>query len=151
MIDFKGKRINDNLAPVYTLSVASTLTGINKASILQYISKGLIIPFKKESGRNLFSDVDVLRLKYIRFQLEEQGLNIAGIKAMLALIPCWAIRNCSQEDRIKCAAYSSSSQPCWDASEKGPGCKNIDCRQCSVYLSLQESNDLKGVIRKLIN
>ena len=151
MTNLTEKSIIDNTAPVYTLSVVSTLTGIHKPSILQYISKGLIIPFKKESGRNLFSDVDVLRLKYIRFQLEEQGLNIAGIKAMLSLIPCWAIRNCSQEDRTNCAAYSSSSQPCWDASEKGPACKNIDCRQCTVFLSLQESNDLKGVIRKMIN
>jgi DNA-binding transcriptional MerR regulator len=35
-----------------------TPSGIPVHSIRQYIDKGLIIPFKKESNRNLFSQVD---------------------------------------------------------------------------------------------
>ena len=52
-------------APVYTLSIAAGQSGIPVHSIRQYIDKGLIIPFKKDSSRNLFSQVDILRLKYI--------------------------------------------------------------------------------------
>ncbi len=60
--------------PVYTLSVTADLSGIPVHSIRQYIDKGLMIPFKKESSRNLFSQVDILRLKYIHKLLDERWL-----------------------------------------------------------------------------
>ena len=66
----------ESTTPVYTLSTTSTLSGIPVHSIRQYIDKGLIIPFKKESSRNLFSQVDILLLKYINNLLNEGGLNI---------------------------------------------------------------------------
>ena len=79
-------------APVYTLSITSGLSGIPVHSIRQYIGKGLIISFKKESSRNLFSQVDILKLKYIHKLMEKDGLNIEGIRTLLALIPCWALK-----------------------------------------------------------
>ena len=66
----------ESTTPVYTLSTTSTLSGIPVHSIRQYIDKGLIIPFRKESNRNLFSQIDVLRLKYVNKLLVEDGLNI---------------------------------------------------------------------------
>jgi DNA-binding transcriptional MerR regulator len=48
--------------PVYTLSTASDLSAIPAHSIRQYIDKGLIVPFTKETNRHLFSQVDILRL-----------------------------------------------------------------------------------------
>jgi DNA-binding transcriptional MerR regulator len=59
----------------------------------------LIIPFRKESSRNLFSRVDILRLKDIHKLLNEDGLNIAGIRAIFSLLPCRAIRKCTAEER----------------------------------------------------
>ena len=50
--------------------------------------------------RNLFSQVDIVRLKYIHKLLEKDGLNIAGIRTLLALIPCWAIRHCSNNEHL---------------------------------------------------
>jgi MerR family transcriptional regulator/heat shock protein HspR len=136
--------------PIYTLSVASNLSGIPVHSIRQYIDKGLMIPFKKQSSRNLFSQVDILRLKYIHRLLENDGLNIAGIKTLLALIPCWAIRRCSDEDRTKCQAYISETYPCWEASEKGPLCKNTNCRECEVYISVENYPDVKSFLKTII-
>ena len=104
--------------PVYTLSITAGLSGIPVHSIRQYIDKGLIVPFRKESSRNLYSQIDILRLKYIHKLLDEDGLNIAGIKALLALIPCRAIRECSDEEREKCQAFLSVTYPCWEAFEK---------------------------------
>ena len=92
----------ESTTPVYTLGVASTLTGIPVHSIRQYIDKGLIIPFRKESSHKLFSQVDIIRLKYIQKLLDEGGLNIAGIRALLAVVPCWVLQKCSSEDREKC-------------------------------------------------
>ena len=139
-----------NTTPVYTLSIASTLSGIPVHSIRQYIDKGLIIPYTKETGRHLFSQVDILRLKYVHKLLVEGGLNIAGIRALFALIPCWAIRSCSVKDRKKCEAFQSDAFPCWEASEKGPECMNTDCRECDVYRIVENYPDIKSYLKTVI-
>ncbi len=140
----------ESTTPVYTLSTTSTLSGIPVHSIRQYIDKGLIIPFKKESSRNLFSQVDILRLNFIHKLLDEGGLNIAGIRALLALIPCWAIRQCSLAEYETFQAYHSDSYPCWEASEKGTLCKNTNCRECEVYRIVENYPDVKSFLKTLI-
>ena len=140
----------ESTTPVYTLSTTSSLSGIPVHSIRQYIDKGLIIPFKKVSSRNLFSQVDILRLKYIHKLLDEDGLNIAGIRTLLALIPCWAITECSLAERKKCQAYHSNANPCWEASEKGTLCKNTNCRECEVYRIVEDYSDIKSFLTTLI-
>ena len=139
-----------NTTAVYTLSVTSDLSGIPVHSIRQYVDKGLIIPFKKESSRNLFSQVDISRLKYIHKLLVEDGLNIAGIRTLLALIPCWAIRQCSDEEREKCQAFQDINYPCWEASEKGTLCRNTNCRECEIYAIVENYPDLKSFFKTLI-
>jgi len=140
----------ESTTPVYTLSTASTLSGIPVHSIRQYIDKGLIIPFRKDSNRNLFSQVDILRLKYVHKLLVEDGLNIAGIRSLFALIPCWAIRKCSFYEREKCQAFQSDTYPCWVASDKGMLCKNKDCRECEVYRIVENYPDVKSYLKTLI-
>ena len=140
----------ESTTPVYTLSTTSTLSGIPVHSIRQYIDKGLIIPFKKESNRNLFSQIDILRLKYINNLLNEDGLNIAGIRKLLAIIPCWAIRECSEKERETCQAFHSDANPCWEASEKGTLCKNTNCRECNVYRIVENYPDVKSFLKTLI-
>lgn len=142
--------LTDSTTPVYTLSTTSSLSKIPAHSIRQYIEKGLIIPYKKDSNRNLFSQVDILRLKYIHKLLTDEGLNIAGIRALLALIPCWAVRNCSDEERNNCQAFHSDTFPCWEASEKGIGCKNTNCRECEVYRIVENYPDVKSYLKMLI-
>jgi len=136
--------------PVYTLSITAGLSGIPVHSIRQYIDKGLIIPFKKESKHNLFSQVDILRLKYIHKLLDKDGLNIVGIRTILALIPCWAIRQCSAEEREKCQAFYGDTSPCWEASVKGTLCKNTNCRECEVYRIVENYPDVKSFLKILI-
>jgi MerR family transcriptional regulator/heat shock protein HspR len=140
----------ESVTPVYTLSTTSTLSGIPVHSIRQYMDRGLILPYKKESKRNLFSQVDITRLKYIHKLLVEDGLNIAGIRSILALIPCWAIRNCHESERLQCKAFHSDSYPCWDASEKGASCRNSDCRECAVYRIVEDFPDLKSFLKTLL-
>ena len=135
--------------PVYTLSVVSRLSGIPAHSIRQYIDKGLIIPFKLDSGRHHFSPGDVLHLNYISKLINEKGLNFAGIKATMSMIPCWTIKGCSKEDRQSCQAYYTEAYPCWEASEKGRKCKNEDCRECIVYRSVENHDSLKSLLRSV--
>lgn len=142
--------VNNKTIPVFTLSVTSDLSGIPVHSIRQYVDKGLIIPFRKETNRHLFSQVDISRLNFIQKLLVEDGLNIAGIKALLAIVPCWTMRNCSAEERINCQGYQSNTNPCWEASEKGTHCKNTDCRECEVYNVVEKYEDIKSFIKTVV-
>ena len=142
--------VRENQMPVYTLGVTAQLSGIPAHSIRQYIDRGLLIPYKRETKRHLFSDQDIARLKQIHTMIHEKGLNFAGIRALMAMVPCWALRPCSVEDRAGCNAYMASSFPCWEASEKGRVCRNENCRECTVYQIFSRESDLKGVIRALV-
>ncbi|NQU35945.1 MAG: MerR family transcriptional regulator [Bacteroidetes bacterium] len=139
----------DKTEPIYTLSVAARLSCTPQHSIRQYIDKGLIIPFRTETNRHLFSEVDISRLICIRGYLK-QGLNIAGIKALFSLVPCWALKPCKVEDRENCEAYHSSSYPCWEATSKGSGCKNTDCRICNVYQFSGNDMEIKSLLKEML-
>ena len=141
----------DSTEPLYTLRVTSKLSSTPSHSIRQYIDKGLIIPFKTKTKRHLFSDVDILRLKCIKKFLNNQGLNIAGINAMLSMVPCWVIKPCTKEDRVVCDAYNSEINPCWKASNKGPKCRNSDCRVCEIYKLPEKCVNLKEFIKMMTN
>ena len=152
-MNVENHKIEDSEArrAVYTLSIASQLSGIPAHSIRQYIDRGLLIPFKLDSKRHLFSTDDISRLKHIHILIHEKGLNFAGIRALMAMIPCWALRQCSESDRQSCNAYSANFYPCWEASEKGTACKNENCRECEVYKRITTEVDLKSVIQQLIH
>jgi MerR family transcriptional regulator/heat shock protein HspR len=147
----KSLENNNSSEPVYTLAVASKLSFTPTHSIRQYIDKGLIIPFKTDTKRHLFSEVDILRLKCIRNYLHDQGLNIAGINALFSIIPCWIIRPCDMSDRLECEAYTSIKSPCWMASNKGLKCLNTDCRQCEVYKLPEKCAGPKEFIKLITN
>lgn len=137
--------------PLYTLAVASKLSETPAHSIRQYIDKGLIIPFKTAKKRHLFSRIDVLKIKSIKKYLKDQGLNIAGINALLSVVPCWAIKSCDLDQRYQCDAYHSIMEPCWMASKKGPVCQNEDCRICDVYIFPEKYSNPKGCIKEMTN
>ena len=142
--------IHKNTDPIYTLGIASKLSRTPQHSIRQYIDKGLIIPFKTETNRHLFSDTDINRLLWIKKQLNENGLNFAGIKSLYSLIPCWKLKPCSAETRANCEAYLSANSSCWEASNKGPKCKNEDCRSCEVYQISGPELNIKTILKDLL-
>ena len=147
---FKEKVEDQSSLPLYTLGIASQLSEIPAHSIRQYIDEGLIIPFKLKSKRHLFSQKDIERLKLIRSYIRDRGLNFSGVRALMAMIPCWSIRGCSEDDRSSCGAYTDNFQPCWEASEKGRLCRNENCRDCEVYHSLNIDTGIKTVLKSLL-
>lgn len=145
----EGIELEDNQA-VFTLGVTSKLAEVPAHSIRQYIDMGLIIPFKLESNRHLFSKRDLTRLKHIKELIHEKGLNFSGVRTLMAMSPCWAIRKCSDSDKQSCDAYRENFKPCWIASNKGSKCKNVDCRDCEVYHSLDTEGGIKSLLNNLL-
>jgi MerR family transcriptional regulator/heat shock protein HspR len=142
--------LNKKTDPIYTLGIASKLSSTPQHSIRQYIDKGLIIPFKTETKRHLFSDTDVNRLLWIKKQLNDKGLNFAGIKSLYSLIPCWKMKPCTVKARNECDAYNSTDFSCWEASNKGTTCKNEDCRSCEIYQLSGPDLNIKSILKGLL-
>lgn len=145
----KKSPFNDPTKPLYPLRVASDLSKTSVYSLRQYVDAGLILPYQTPSKRRLYSQIDIQRIKCIRKYLDEYGLNIAGIKVLFAQVPCWLLRPCNEDDCFQCEAYTSSTEPCWQITVKGPACKNEDCRTCAVYRLPEECDDIKSIFKRL--
>ena len=111
-----------------------------------YEEEGLILPFKTETGRRMYSMHDLERLRCIRKMITEHGLNLNGIKKMMSLIPCWEFKGGLDEQCQKCPAYYEANGPCWTAKNVGPKCQKVDCRECPVYRIEINCNKIKEVI-----
>jgi len=89
----------------YSITIAAQKLGISTHTLRRYEKKGLIIPLRDEvSGRSLFSDRDLTSVRNIRKLIHREGLNIASIQRLLAVIPCWKIKDCPETKRLKCPA-----------------------------------------------
>jgi MerR family transcriptional regulator/heat shock protein HspR len=66
----------------YVMSVAVGMTGIEAHRIRRYESAGLLCPCRTGGGQRLFSDDDIVVIREIA-GLEEQGVNLSGVKLIL--------------------------------------------------------------------
>jgi MerR family transcriptional regulator, heat shock protein HspR len=69
---------------VYGMAVASELTGVNPPMLRAYEAKGLIQPHRTSGGTRRYSADDITDVRRITALLDE-GLNLAGVEAVLAL------------------------------------------------------------------
>ncbi|TET32970.1 MAG: MerR family transcriptional regulator [Planctomycetota bacterium] len=134
----------DTEDPVISIGTLSKKVGLSVSTVRHYESEGLIIPFRDDSGRRLFSLEDVFRLQNIQHLIQDLGLNIEGIRRMQALLPCWDLFRCKKKTRDKCPAFQSRERPCWTI--KGLPCspQGNECRKCIVYrFGSQCTEDIK--------
>jgi MerR family transcriptional regulator/heat shock protein HspR len=69
---------------VYVISVAAELAGVHPQTLRIYERKGLLEPARTEGGSRRYSDEDIRVLRRIQ-DLTDEGLNLAGVKRVLAL------------------------------------------------------------------
>ncbi len=139
----------DNLSKEKFLKIGQVAKklDISVELIRAYENEGLFIPHRTPSGQRLFNESDVDWLVCIRRLINEQGLNIEGIRRLLALIPCWELRPCSEKERKECPAYIGAIKPCWMLKEILPlHCTENECRNCSVYQGAIKCENLKALL-----
>ncbi len=73
-----------DITAVYVISVAAELAGCHPQTLRIYERKGLLTPARTGGGSRRYSDADLARLQRIQ-ELTEEGLNLAGVKMVLAL------------------------------------------------------------------
>jgi MerR family transcriptional regulator, heat shock protein HspR len=79
-----ARRVRRSPHAVYVISVAAELAGVHPQTLRIYERKGLLAPARTEGGSRRYSDADIELLRRIQ-DLTEEGLNLAGVKRVLAL------------------------------------------------------------------
>lgn len=139
--------IDDN-EPVFTIGVAAKKLGVAVPTLRMYEKAGLIIPYRNETGRRLYSFADLKRISYIKRLIKSEGLNLEGIRRLMSLLPCWEMKPCSKQLKEKCPAYNNCKTTCWMFSDTACKEQNKSCRTCTVYLQSYESTDnLKQMLK----
>jgi len=69
---------------VYVISVAAELAGVHPQTLRIYERKGLVDPARTSGGSRRYSEADIEQLRRISV-LTDEGLNLAGVKKVLAL------------------------------------------------------------------
>jgi MerR family transcriptional regulator/heat shock protein HspR len=70
---------------VYMISVAAELAHMHPQTLRMYEARGLIEPQRSPKNTRLYSQRDVERLRRIQRMTSEQGLNLAGVEAILKM------------------------------------------------------------------
>lgn len=68
----------------YTMSVTVRLTTVQSYRIRRFEQVGLLSPARTDAGQRLFSDLEITLIREIA-KLETEGINLVGIKAILAM------------------------------------------------------------------
>ena len=69
--------------PVYVISIAANLAGCHPRTLRIYEEEGLLEPVRTETNIRLYSDVDLQRVRVIRYLTQVRGVNLAGVKLLL--------------------------------------------------------------------
>ena len=136
----------DLFEPVLTIGTVAKKLSIAVQTVRMYEEEGLILAYKTDTGRRMYSMHDLERLRCIRTMITEHGLNLNGIKKMMSLIPCWEFKGGLDDQCQKCPAYYEANGPCWTTKNIGPKCQETDCRECPVYRIEVNCNKIKEVI-----
>ena len=131
----------------YTIGITSKKLGVSVHALRLYEAEGFIIPVKTETGRRLYSDLEIEKVKCIKNMIQKEGLNFAGIRRVLALVPCWKITGCDTNNGEDCEAYKKRKYPCWSAKEKTAR-DHDNCRDCDVYRKLVSCEDIRKYIQE---
>jgi MerR family transcriptional regulator/heat shock protein HspR len=146
-MNLEDNNLFDLDTPMITIGNAADILGVSVHTLRMYEKEGLIIPLKKDSKHRLYSHSDINRIKCIRNAINKMKFSIQAIKSLYAMIPCWNIINCTEEERKTCQAYNSHSSPCWTFKHKSNACSNLQCRDCVVYKHYSECNRIKEGIK----
>ncbi len=86
--------------PVYTMQIASSLTGLHPQTIRKYEKEGLIPPPARSHSLRLFSNDDIARLKLIK-RLSDDGHNVAGLWSLLQILEIAQNNDYELQERLK--------------------------------------------------
>ncbi len=117
----------------FSIGHVAHMLNVSTQTLRYYEREGLVISTRTFAGTRRYAAADVERFKRIRDLIIDEGLNVAGIRHMLGMLPCWELRGCRVEKASVCWQLSDDRHPCWTNTyclyREGPE----TCRTCNVY------------------
>ncbi|MFN2154409.1 MAG: MerR family transcriptional regulator [Anaerolineae bacterium] len=123
--------MDDDLA-VYIISSAAELLGLHPRTLHLYEAKGLIVPERK-GNRRFYSDGDLAWVRALRYLVHERGLNLEGLRQLLALKAQEVYGQGGAGLPAACEVLIGPRAPCWEE-----GMAVQACRECPVYGAARE-------------
>ena len=80
------RRLFDHEEPVYIISVAARMLGIQTQTLRYYERLGLVEPARTKGNQRVFSHSDIERVRRIRGLMDDLGVNLAGVEVVLKLL-----------------------------------------------------------------
>lgn len=129
----------DEEMPLYTIGTVAELLGEHPETLRVWERNGIIAP-QREGNRRKYSNLDLKRLKFIKYLIDERGLNLAGVKQLTSMYSCWYKRNCKGGAGKNSAMPVNESKPCW--KQEGTFCllaqdKAELCQGCQMWKMCQ--------------
>lgn len=121
-------------ATIFSIGQVARIFHVSPQTIRYYEKEGMIIPIRTGGGTRRYVVDDLVRLRRIRELIVEEGLNVAGIRHMLAMLPCWELRACSPREQARCWQLGEDRTPCWTNNRCASNHDWMSCRSCPVYV-----------------
>lgn len=95
-------KINSN-DPILGIGIAAKKLGVSAELLRLYEREGLVKSHRAASGHRFYSEEDLLWVECFREQINQNKMNLAGIKVILDLCHCWDFKNgCPKTDCEGC-------------------------------------------------
>ncbi len=114
---------------IYPIGVVAELLEVHPRTLRLYEEAGFICP-RRRKGRRYYSEGDIEWLRCVRHLIHQEKIGIEGLRRLLEIQPCWAIRGCDEEKRRRCherkAVFAEGARK---------------CEHCGGYLTIGDSTD----------
>lgn len=130
---------------IFPISVAAKLLDVHPRTLRIYEEEGLLKP-ARQGNKRYFSHDNIEWVRCLRRLIHEEGISIPGVKKLLALIPCWELKKCSQEVRRSCTAFVDRSLPCWQAARTICAREPSRCESCEVFVRAMKEAEPAAVL-----
>lgn len=137
---------NDTDTPLFSIGTVARMLNVSVQTLRMYEHEGLLLPFKTEGNQRRYSYADIERIECIRKAINEQKISIEGIKRIYAMMPCWKVMTCSEQERAICPAYRGHYGGCWTYQHTQTVCATMECRLCEVYKRTSNCEQIKEAI-----
>ncbi len=118
---------------VISIGTAARILSLSVSALRKYEKEGLLLYHRTPTGRRLLCRADINRVRMIKHLVNDLGLNMEGIRRLLALLPCWELMPCTKEQRNRCIAAADPRHPCWMTPRTECARLGHNCRECNVY------------------
>src|ERR1700724_3628470 len=91
----------DRDKPIFTLSVASEILATHPRTLMMYEHLNMIKPKRTVTNRRRYSQRDLMKLQAIQALTRKHGVNLAGVRYILALLKTLQLSGMEPPDGLK--------------------------------------------------